>query len=175
MLLLAILGVAAGAAFALFAWRAPGLPKGGVFAPVSRESALVLNNLFLSAAAATVLLGTLYPLIREAMTGETISVGPPYFNLTFTPLMAVALIILPAGPLLAWKRGDAEGRGPASDPGLWRGGARGPDRPVRVRAHARPWRRRAIGLGVWLIAGALAEWPSASACSGRPAPRCGGG
>jgi cytochrome c-type biogenesis protein CcmF len=80
-----------------------------VFAPVSRESTLVLNNLFLSAATATVLLGTLYPLIVEAITGRPISVGPPYFNLTFAPLMAAALLILPAGPLLAWKRGDLPG------------------------------------------------------------------
>ena len=82
---------------------------GGVFAPVSRESTLVLNNILLAAATATVLLGTLYPLIREALTGEAISVGPPYFNLTFMPLMAALLLLLPAGPLLAWKRGDAAG------------------------------------------------------------------
>jgi cytochrome c-type biogenesis protein CcmF len=156
MLLLAILGVAAGAAFALFAWRAPGLPKGGVFAPVSRESSLVLNNLFLSAAAATVLLGTLYPLILEAVTGETISVGPPYFNLTFTPLMAVALIILPAGPLLAWKRADLKGvvqrltlafavAVVAALIALFLFD------PMKAMAAA------GIGLGVWLIAGALAE------------------
>jgi len=108
-LLLIILGVTAGAAFALFAWRAPALSPGGVFAPVSRESALVLNNILLAAATATVLLGTLYPLIREAATGEAISVGPPFFNLTFTPLMGALAILLPAGPLLAWKRGDARG------------------------------------------------------------------
>ncbi|GAD60666.1 LOW QUALITY PROTEIN: cytochrome c heme lyase subunit CcmF [Brevundimonas abyssalis TAR-001] len=156
MLLLAILGVAAGAAFALFAWRAPGLPKGGVFAPVSRESSLVLNNLFLSAAAATVLLGTLYPLMLEAVTGETISVGPPYFNLTFTPLMAVALIILPAGPLLAWKRADLKGVvqrltlafAVAMAAALI---ALFVFDPMKAMAAA------GIGLGVWLIAGAWAE------------------
>ncbi len=109
LMLLGILGFAAGSAFALFAWRAPQLKGGGLFAPVSREGALVLNNLFLTVAAVTVLLGTLYPLILEAATGATISVGPPYFALTFTPLMAVAFLILPAGPLLAWKRGDGIG------------------------------------------------------------------
>ncbi|MDF2901959.1 MAG: cycK, partial [Phenylobacterium sp.] len=109
VLLLAILGVTSGAAFALFAWRAPLFKPGGVFAPVSRESALVLNNILLAAATATVLLGTLYPLMREAATGEAISVGPPFFNLTFTPLMAALAILLPAGPLLAWKRGDLAG------------------------------------------------------------------
>jgi cytochrome c-type biogenesis protein CcmF len=109
MMLLGILGFTAGSAFALFAWRAPQLKGGGRFAPVSREGALVRNNLFLTVAAVTVLLGTLYPLILEAATGATISVGPPYFALTFTPLMLVAFLILPAGPLLAWKRGDARG------------------------------------------------------------------
>jgi cytochrome c-type biogenesis protein CcmF len=107
VLLLIILGVTAGLAFALFAWRAPTLTQGGLFAPVSRESALVANNILLAAATATVLLGTLFPLIREAMTGQSISVGPPYFNLTFAPLMALLALLLPAGPLLAWKRGDA--------------------------------------------------------------------
>ena len=111
MALLGILAVASGAAFALFAWRVPKLSPGGSFAPVSREAGLVLNNLFLTVAAVTVLLGTLYPLIFEAFTGETISVGPPYFALTFTPLMTVAALILPAGPMLAWKRGDLRGVG----------------------------------------------------------------
>ena len=109
LMLLAILGLTAGLAFALFAWRAPTLRGGGVFAPVSREGALVLNILFLTAAAATVLLGTLYPLILEAASGATISVGPPWFAITFTPLMIVAFLILPAGPMLTWKRGDARG------------------------------------------------------------------
>ncbi|MDB5459029.1 MAG: cycK, partial [Caulobacteraceae bacterium] len=90
-ILLGCLGVAAGAAFVLFAWRAPQLKSGGLFAPISREGALVLNNLFLSAATATVLLGTLYPLIRQALTGEPISVGPPFFALTFVPLMIITL------------------------------------------------------------------------------------
>ncbi len=109
LMLLGILAFTAGSAFALFAWRAPQLKGGGLFAPVSREGALVLNNLCLTVAAATVLLGPLYPLILEAATGATISVGPPYFALTFTPLMMAAFLILPAGPLLAWKRGDLKG------------------------------------------------------------------
>src|SRR6202012_5461439 len=106
VLLLIILGVTAGSAFALFAWRAPKLTQGGLFAPVSREGALVLHNLFLAAAAATVALGTLYPLIRQALTGEAISVGGPYFALTFAPLMIACLLLVPFGPLLAWKRAD---------------------------------------------------------------------
>jgi cytochrome c-type biogenesis protein CcmF len=106
--LLAILGLAAGAAFALFAWRAPLLKDRSVFAPVSRESALVINNIVLVAVAGAVLAGTLWPLILEA-AGRQGGVGAPYYNLVTAPLMAAAFILLPAGPLLAWKRADAAG------------------------------------------------------------------
>ncbi len=95
-----------GGGLSLFAWRAPLLRQGGVFAPISREGSLVLNNLFLSAATAAVLVGTLYPLALEATTGAKISVGAPFFNLTFGPMMIPLLIAVPLGPLLAWKRGD---------------------------------------------------------------------
>jgi cytochrome c-type biogenesis protein CcmF len=104
--ILAILVFFIGGALALYAWRAPALKQGGLFAPVSREGALVLNNLFLTAACATVFVGTLYPLALEVVTGEKISVGAPFFNATFTPLIVPLLIALPFGPLLPWKRGD---------------------------------------------------------------------
>ncbi|HVY20493.1 MAG TPA: heme lyase CcmF/NrfE family subunit [Bauldia sp.] len=104
--ILCILIVFIGGALALFAFRAGTLAPGGVFAPISREGALVLNNVFLSAAAATVIVGTLYPLALEALTGERISVGAPFFNLTFVPLVVPLLAIVPFGPMLAWKRGD---------------------------------------------------------------------
>jgi cytochrome c-type biogenesis protein CcmF len=107
--ILAILVTFIGGGLGLFAWRAPLLRQGGLFAPVSREGALVFNNLFLTAACATVFVGTLYPLALEALTGEKISVGPPFFNATFGPLFATLLIALPFGPLLAWKRGDLAG------------------------------------------------------------------
>jgi cytochrome c-type biogenesis protein CcmF len=107
--ILAILVVFIGGAFALFAWRAPMLKQGGLFAPVSREGALVLNNLFLTTACATVFVGTLYPLALEALTGEKISVGAPFFNATFWPLFLPLLVAMPFGPLLAWKRGDVLG------------------------------------------------------------------
>jgi cytochrome c-type biogenesis protein CcmF len=156
VLLLIILGLMAGGGFAIFAWRAPALSPGGVFAPVSRESTLVLNNILLAAATATVLLGTLYPLIREALTGEAISVGPPYFSLTFIPLMGALLILLPAGPLLAWKRGDAAG----AVQRLWVAALIAIGVGFAVFALASP--RKALGaaglaLGAWLIAGAAAE------------------
>jgi cytochrome c-type biogenesis protein CcmF len=95
-----------GGAFSLYAWRAPLLKQGGLFAPISREGALVLNNLFLTAACATVFVGTLYPLALEALTGEKISVGAPFFNATFGPLFVLLLLAMPFGPLLAWKRCD---------------------------------------------------------------------
>ena len=104
--ILAILVVFIGGAFSLYAWRAPLLKQGGLFAPISREGALVLNNLFLTAACATVFVGTLYPLALEALTGEKISVGAPFFNATFGPLFVLLLLAVPFGPLLAWKRGD---------------------------------------------------------------------
>jgi cytochrome c-type biogenesis protein CcmF len=107
--ILTILVLFIGGALALFALRAPLLKQGGLFAPVSREGALVLNNLFLTTACATVFVGTLYPLALEALTGEKISVGAPFFNLTFAPLFVPLLLAMPFGPLLAWKRGDVVG------------------------------------------------------------------
>jgi cytochrome c-type biogenesis protein CcmF len=107
--ILMILALFIGGSLLLFAIRAPVLRQGGLFAPVSREGALVLNNLFLSAACATVFVGTLYPMLYEAVTGLKISVGPPFFNLTFGPLIVALLVMVPFGPLLAWKRGDLAG------------------------------------------------------------------
>jgi cytochrome c-type biogenesis protein CcmF len=107
--ILVILVLFIGGSLVLFAWRAPLIRRGGLFSPISREGALVLNNLFLICACATVFVGTLYPLILEAITGEKISVGAPFFNATFGPLFLPVLIAVPFGPLLAWKRGDLLG------------------------------------------------------------------
>jgi len=104
--ILCILTLFIGGSLALFAFRASQLAAGGIFHPISREGALVLNNLFLTTATATVLIGTLYPLVVEALFGDKISVGEPFFNLTFGPLMIPLLVVVPFGPLLAWKRGD---------------------------------------------------------------------
>lgn len=109
--ILGILVFFTGGGLALFAARAKALRVGGLFHPVSREGSLVLNNLLLVAGAATVLIGTLYPLILEGVTGEKISVGPPFFNLTFVPMMLPLLLAMPFGPMLAWKRGDLLGVG----------------------------------------------------------------
>ncbi|WP_412064734.1 heme lyase CcmF/NrfE family subunit [Rhizobium sp. SYY.PMSO] len=107
--ILCILLLFIGGALTLFALRAPRLAAGGLFAPISREGSLVLNNLILTVACGTVLTGTLYPLALETLTGDKISVGPPFFNMTFGLLMAPILIAVPFGPLLAWKRGDLLG------------------------------------------------------------------
>ncbi|MES0879595.1 heme lyase CcmF/NrfE family subunit [Roseibium sp. SCP14] len=104
--ILALLCIFIGGSLSLYAWRAPMLKQGGLFAPISREGGLVLNNLFLTAATAAVFVGTLYPLVLDAVTGEKISVGAPFFNLTFGPLMIPLLIAVPFGPVLSWKRGD---------------------------------------------------------------------
>src|SRR6266478_6406108 len=104
--ILLLLLVAIGGSLTLYAVRAPALKGGGLFAPVSREGALVLNNLLFATAAATVFLGTLYPLFLDAVGGGKVSVGAPFFNATFIPLMVPMVMALAFGPLLAWKRAD---------------------------------------------------------------------
>jgi cytochrome c-type biogenesis protein CcmF len=104
--ILMMLVVAIGGALALFAWRAPQLQGGTAFEAVSKESALLLNNVLLTAAAATVFIGTLYPLLLDALTGQKISVGPPYFAITFAPIFVVLIAIVPFGPRLGWRNGD---------------------------------------------------------------------
>ncbi len=107
--ILMILFAAIGGSLALYAWRAPMLKAGGLFQPLSREGALVLNNLLLATGAATVLLGTLYPLFLDVLGAGKVSVGPPYFNSTFVPLMIPLVVAMAIGPLLSWKRADIAG------------------------------------------------------------------
>ncbi|MGQ3298529.1 heme lyase CcmF/NrfE family subunit [Reyranella sp.] len=106
MFILAFLLFVTGGGLALYAWRAPQLQGGGLFQPVSREGALILNNLLLCTLAATVLLGTLYPLFLDLLTGNKVSVGPPFFNATFVPLCAPLFAALCVGPFLGWKRAE---------------------------------------------------------------------
>jgi cytochrome c-type biogenesis protein CcmF len=89
---------------ALYAWRTSRIGLGGDFSPVSRESFLLANNVLLAAAAGTVFLGTMYPLLIDALDAGKISVGPPYFEAVFVPLMAPALFLMGVGPLARWKR-----------------------------------------------------------------------
>jgi cytochrome c-type biogenesis protein CcmF len=107
--ILVLLVAAIGGSLTLYAVRAPALKGGGLFAPISREGALVLNNVLLSCSCATVFLGTLYPLFLDAVGGPKLSVGFPFFNRTFAPMMVPMIIAVGIGPMLAWKRGDILG------------------------------------------------------------------
>jgi cytochrome c-type biogenesis protein CcmF len=104
--ILLLLSAYTGGALLLFAWRAPQLVGGGLFAPISREGGLLFNNLLLTTAAATVLLGTLYPLLLDVVTHQKVSVGPPFYSMTFVPIMVPLLLAMAVGPMLPWKRGD---------------------------------------------------------------------
>jgi cytochrome c-type biogenesis protein CcmF len=109
--ILAFLVAVVGGSLALFAWRAPRVGLGGGFEPSSRESMLLANNVLLTVAMAAVLLGTLYPLFLDALDMGKISVGPPYFDSVFFPLMAPAIFLMGVGPVASWKR--------AALPDLW--------------------------------------------------------
>ncbi|MGQ0662303.1 MAG: heme lyase CcmF/NrfE family subunit [Pseudomonadota bacterium] len=154
--ILAILVVAIGGALVLYAIRAPALMPGGLFAPISREGALMLNNLLLTTALTTVFLGTFYPLVLEAMGSGKVSVGPPYFNATFVPLMVPLIAAMGVGPLLHWKRGDLAGA-------LGRLKGAGAFAAAAVLAtlywyHGRPaLALLGIGLSAWLAGGTLTE------------------
>ena len=154
--ILGIMGLFIGGSLALFAFRARDLQQGGVFAPISREGGLVLNNVFLTVSCGAVLIGTLYPLVLEAISGAKISVGAPYFNLVFGLLMLPLLLAMPFGPMLAWKRGDLAGAAQrlfaaaALSLGVWI--------VCLVLLRRGPWLAPfGLALGVWVCAGAVAE------------------
>jgi cytochrome c-type biogenesis protein CcmF len=107
--ILALILFSTGGALALYAFRVPHLKYGTPFAPISRESGLILNNVLLSAAVGTVFLGTFYPLVVDMIGEDKISVGPPYYNRTFVPIMVPLLIAMTIGPILKWKRDDVRG------------------------------------------------------------------
>ncbi|APV51194.1 c-type cytochrome biogenesis protein CcmF [Betaproteobacteria bacterium GR16-43] len=109
--ILGFLVLVIGGSLALFAWRAPRVGLGGGFSPVSRESLLLANNVLLAVALAAVMLGTLYPLFLDALDAGKISVGPPYFEAVFAPLMAPAIFLMAVGPVASWKRAEL--------PALW--------------------------------------------------------
>src|SRR6185503_10722806 len=102
--ILAFLCVVIGGSLLLYAWRARQVGLGGKFDVISRESLLLSNNVLLTVAAGSVLLGTLYPLIVDALGMAKLSVGPPYFNLVFVPLMAPAMFLMGIGPIARWKK-----------------------------------------------------------------------
>jgi cytochrome c-type biogenesis protein CcmF len=154
--ILMILGLFIGGALVLFALRAGAMEARGIFALVSRESALVANNILLSVAAFVVFIGTIWPLVGSMLLGRDLSVGEPFFNAAFTPFVVGLALILPPGAMLAWKRGDM-GRSlraviPALVLALALGGL----------AFAMQTGRSALGpvglmLGAWVILGALTD------------------
>jgi cytochrome c-type biogenesis protein CcmF len=104
--ILFFLAIVVGGSLALFAWRAPKVSLGGAFSLLSRETLLLLNNVLLVVAAGTVLLGTLYPLLVDALGMGKLSVGPPYFNAVFVPIMVPALFLMAVAPIARWKHAD---------------------------------------------------------------------
>jgi cytochrome c-type biogenesis protein CcmF len=154
--ILAILLLFVGGSLALFAWRSPSLQQGGLFQPISREGALVFNNLFLATSCLAVFVGTLYPLALEAWNGSKISVGPPFFNAVTIPLALPLILAMPFGQQLAWKRGDLAAVGQrllaaigvaivVTGLALAFAGVRGAMAPV------------GLALGVFAIAGSISE------------------
>ncbi|CTQ50923.1 heme lyase CcmF/NrfE family subunit [Jannaschia donghaensis] len=153
--ILMILGFFTGGALLLYAVRAPVMQAKGVFGVVSRESALVANNLLLAVSCFVVFIGTIWPLVAELAFDRTLSVGPPFFDAAFTPFVIALAAILPLGSILPWKRGRA-----AALRNLI---------PVAILALAVTglvWAMQTgnslggplgAGLGVWLVAGALVD------------------
>jgi cytochrome c-type biogenesis protein CcmF len=170
--ILGIIAVLTGLALGLYAWRAPVLRTGALFAPVSKEYAITLNNLFLAAATATVFLGTFYPVFADVLHGDKISVGPPYFDLTFGPIFLLLFVLVSFGPMLNWKR---DALGPLLRRLRWPALAALAALAVVVVVFSLRHAMAALGfaLGVWLVAGAAAvlarRWRFGDAAGGAAA------
>ncbi|MFD1912301.1 heme lyase CcmF/NrfE family subunit [Halodurantibacterium flavum] len=156
VMILLILGFFMGGALTLFAARAGAMEAKGVFSTVSRESALVMNNVLLAVSSFVVFIGTIWPLIADMFFGRTLTVGPPFFNLAFSPFVVALAMILPIGSMLPWKRGNLTR---AMQP-LW------PVALLSLSLGALVWAmqtgRSALGpvgviLGIWVVGGALAD------------------
>jgi cytochrome c-type biogenesis protein CcmF len=152
--ILAIIAAMSGSSLALFAWRAPALRTGALFTPVSREYAITLNNLLLLAATATVFLGTFYPVFMDVLHGDKISVGPPYYSITFVPIFILLFCFLTFGPLLNWKRDDLHHLLPrVRAPAIAAGAALVAAALVFGIGHL--FAALGLAVGVWLIVGAF--------------------
>lgn len=156
MLILIILAVYLGGALTLFAFRAGTMEAKGVFSTVSRESALILNNILLAVSCFVVFIGTIWPLVAEILFDRTLSVGPPFFDAAFTPFMVGLAVILPLGSILAWKRGTFGRASKALAGWLFLAIA------MAGLAYAIQSGNSALGpigvaLGVWVVGGALAD------------------
>ena len=153
--ILAILGAFTGGALALFAWRAPAMQARGVFGTVSRESALVANNLLLAVSAFVVFVGTIWPLVAELAFDRVLSVGPPFFDAAFTPFAIAVAVLIPLGSAMAWKRGRARALRPLL-----------PVAALGLAVVGLAWAMQTgrslggplgAGLGAWLVAGAVVD------------------
>jgi cytochrome c-type biogenesis protein CcmF len=154
--ILVLIGLVIGGGLLLYAVRAPLLAAGSFFAPVSREGALVLNNLLLSAGMATVFLGTFYPLFAEIWGGVKLSVGPPYFNETFLPILGLAVTAMAVAPLLAWRRGNLRGALRRLRPAL-AAALLVPALVFAVDRQAPPAALAGLALALWAILGAALD------------------
>ena len=151
--ILGLLGVVIGGSLLLFAFRASALVAGGVFAPVSREGALVLNNVLLCSIAAVVITGTMYPLFSDLLLGDKLSVGAPFFNATVLPLAVPVFVAMAIGPVLPWKRAAL---GPAVIR-LWWAGVLAAVVGLLVATRLPILPALAFAGSAWLIVGAGAE------------------
>jgi cytochrome c-type biogenesis protein CcmF len=154
--ILVLIAVVIGGGLVLYALRAPGLETGNPFAPVSREGALVLNNLLLCAGMATVFLGTFYPLFAEVWSGVKLSVGPQFFDATFVPILAPGIVAMVIGPVLAWRRGNLRAAAQRLTPAIV-GALVAPIAVLVFNRDAPPAALAGIALAVWAMLGVLTD------------------
>jgi cytochrome c-type biogenesis protein CcmF len=155
--ILAFLVVVIGSSLTLFAWRAPKVGLGGIFAMASRETLLLVSNVLLVVAAGSVLLGTLYPLIIDALNLGKLSVGPPYFNAVFVPIMLPLLFLIVVGPAARWKHADLKAVGRR----LWLAAALGLAAGVGLPFLAGTWTplvATGLALAVWIVAAIVIQF-----------------
>ncbi|MEO5373738.1 MAG: heme lyase CcmF/NrfE family subunit, partial [Alphaproteobacteria bacterium] len=156
--ILVLLTLAVGGSLTLYAARAGSLRSGSLFAPASREGSLVLNNALMSAGAGTVLLGTLYPLFAEALDLGKISVGPPFYNGVFLPLMVPMVVVMALGPFLAWKRADLPGALRRAWLGLAAAALAVVATLVFAPAGGPWWAPGGMALAAWLLVATASDW-----------------
>ncbi len=154
--ILVLIALVIGGGLLLYALRAPRLQVGNPFAPVSREGALVLNNLLLVGGMATVFLGTFYPLFAEVWSGVKLSVGPQYFNATFVPILAPGIVAMVIGPVLAWRRGNLAAAARRLAP-AFAGALAAPVIVFLCNREAPPSALGGIALAAWAMLGVLTD------------------
>src|SRR5215472_9273876 len=165
--ILVLIALVIGGGLLLYAFRIPSLAAGQPFALVSREGALVFNNLLLCAGMATVFLGTFYPLFAEVWSGAKLSVGPQFFDATFVPILAPAIIAMVIGPVLAWRRGKLAATLHRLSPAII-GALLAPALVFAFDRTAPPVALAGIALAVWAILGVLADLADRSGVAKQP-------